>query len=146
MSEDYEHQKNQEELKKYFQKNISEFFDETICKKWGRYLTIEKAKIKNINGRVPDLMIENIKNKNVWIGEAKTSSDFNKFNEFRSRNIIQLKCYCEWIRSNFSKFNSHLLVYSVPITKKLDTKNEIKKVIGLNKSDINFKVISNFND
>ena len=57
MSEDFEHQQNQEKLRNYFQKIYANFFDNVIYEKFGRILTIEKARKKIIFKKIPDLMV-----------------------------------------------------------------------------------------
>ena len=146
MSEDYQHQKNQEELKIYFQNNIENFFDNSKYEKYGRFFEIEKAKIKVLFKKIPDLMVISKLNKLVWVGEAKTSGDFNSNGEFSSRNYLQLKSYCNWLLDNKAKFDSHLLVYCVPISRIADTKNQIKKFFFKSNNKICFKVISHRDD
>ena len=70
MSEDYQHQKNQEELKIYFQK-ISTISSAILYEKFGRILNFERAKVK-ILFKIPDIMVLDKSKRLVWVGEAKT--------------------------------------------------------------------------
>ena len=146
MSEDYQHQKNQEELKIYFQNNIEDFFDNSKYYKYGRFLKIERAKIKVLFDKIPDLMVVSKSNNLVWVGEAKTSGDFNSNGEFSSRNYLQLKSYCNWLMDNKNKYDTHLLIYCVPSFRIADTKNQIKKFFFKTNNEINYKVISHRDD
>ena len=144
MSEDYQHQKIKKSLN-IFSKNINNFFSNSLYEKFGRILNFERAKVKILFKKIPDIMVLDKSKRLVWVGEAKTSGDFNSLGEFKTRNILQLNSYCKWLNENKLEYNSHLLVYCVPSNCVSDTRNEIKKLLYKN-STIQFKVISNRND
>ena len=141
-----EHIQQEEELKRYMRKHFPDFNSSRYRLFGERWSRVDKARIKKLINHEPDLVIESLDKEFIWIGEAKTQDNFTAEGRLTANNQLQLKSYCDWVYSIENNFKRHKIIYSIPSISKLDGENFFYHFFKKYYPEINYKVISYYDD
>ena len=135
------HDTNETKLRKFLKRKVPDYNDpqNKIYGRWSNNIS-ESINAINLNGSIPDMMLLSESKKIAFLGEAKQRKNYTKdLREFNLEAKDQLSNYVGWLAKK--KYDTTLIVYSVPIFCVPQTRNEIRRMNKKYRVNFDFKVI-----